>query len=178
MSNEVATIDAHQNSMMAVIAKAAADPNTDIAKMQALLDMQERIMKKQAEIDFSAAMSRLSGKLAEVKIRRKNSVSYKKGEEAFKFATYEAIDAAIRPLLAEEGFSLSFTSEPRQGDGGGAVITGTLSHAGGALQHRIYGPSSGHFWREKQHSGHGINDQLRQAVHSWNAAEYRDLRGR
>lgn len=128
MSNEVATTNVQQNGMMAIIAAAASDQTVDVAKMTALLDMQERIMAKQAEIDFSAAMSRLSGKLAGVKISRTAGVSYK-GEEAFKFAPYEAIDAAIRPLLAEEGFSLSFNSDAREG--GGAVITGTLSHAGG-----------------------------------------------
>ncbi len=135
MSNEVTTVDAH-NGMMAIIASAAKDQMVDVAKMTALLDMQERIMNKQAEIDFSAAMGRLSGKLASVNIAKTRGVSYKdkatgNKEEAFKYASYEDIDRAIRPLLAEEGFSMSFTSEPRQGDGGGAVIVGTLSHRGG-----------------------------------------------
>lgn len=136
MSNELTTAATQQNGMMAIIAAAASDKTVDTTKMMALLDMQERIMNKQAEIDFSAAMARLSGKLTAVKIERTRGVGYKNKqtgavEEAFKYASYEDIDRAIRPLLAEEGFSMSFTSEARQGDGGGAVIVGTLSHQGG-----------------------------------------------
>jgi hypothetical protein len=33
--------------------------------------------------------------------------------------------------LQREGFSLSFDTAPRQGEGGGIIITGTLSHVGG-----------------------------------------------
>jgi len=127
-ANQVVVAETAATSILAVISRAAADPSVDIAKMSSLLDMQERIMGKQAEMDFNAALSRVSAKLADVKIVRSQGVSYKAGE-AFKFAPYEKIDAAIRPILTEEGFSLSFNSEAREG--GGAIITGTLSHAGG-----------------------------------------------
>ena len=50
-------------------------------------------------------------------------------KEAFTFARFEDIDVAIRPLLIEEGLSLSFSSTERAG--GGAVLTGTLSHKDG-----------------------------------------------
>lgn len=135
MSNQVATVDA-QHGMMAIISKVASDPTIDVTKLSALLDMNERILNKQAEIEFNSAMSRLSGKLAGVEIKRTRGVNYKnkqsgKDEEAFKYASYDDIDRAIRPVLAEEGFSLSFTSEPRAGDGGGAIVTGTLSHQAG-----------------------------------------------
>lgn len=131
MSNELATTETVQpahSGMMAIIEKVATDPSIDITKLSALLDMNERILAKQAEIEFNAAMSRLSGKIATVKIPRTKGVNYKE-EEAFRFAPYEKIDQAIRPLLAEEGFSLSFNSDTREG--GGAVITGTLSHQAG-----------------------------------------------
>ena len=51
--------------------------------------------------------------------------------KAFKFATYENIDRVIRPYLQAEGFSLSFTTAPRTADGGGAIVSGTLSHKSG-----------------------------------------------
>ncbi len=121
------------SSIIEIIARAAADPNVDVSKMSALLDMQERVMAKQAEIEFNEALARLSSVMP--RITKDGAVAYadKNGvsKEAFKFATYENIDKAIRPHLQAEGFSLSFTTAARQGDGGGIMVTGTLSHKSG-----------------------------------------------
>lgn len=113
--------------LQAVIA-AASDPAVDVAKMRELLGLQKELMSMQAEQQFNEAYHRLQ--LEMPRIKKNGSVEYK-GKEAFKFATWEAIDAAIRPLLQREGFSLSFDTGPRQGDGGGIIVTGTLSHIGG-----------------------------------------------
>jgi hypothetical protein len=86
-------------------------------------------MAMQAEQQFNEAFHRLQ--LEMPRIKKDGAVEYK-GKEAFKFATWEAIDAVIRPILQREGFSLSFDSAQRQGDGGGIVVTGKLSHTGGA----------------------------------------------
>lgn len=136
MTNQVTVAEPQQQSMMSIIQHAMTSPDFKIDQLQMLLEFQKGLMATQAEIDFNSAMSRLSGKIAGVKIVRTRTVSYKdkqsgKLEEAFKYASYEDIDQAIRPLLSEEGFSLSFASEPRPGDGGGAVVIGTLSHAAG-----------------------------------------------
>ncbi len=123
------------SSLLAIIARAASDPQVDIAKMQALLDMQERIIAKQAEAEFNQAFTRLVVRLP--RIKKDGQVSYpdKQGNPklAFKFAKLETIDSAIRPLLDEEGFSLSFNSVPRA-DGGGIIVTGTLRHTSGHTQ--------------------------------------------
>lgn len=134
---EPQSIEKPAAQMLEIIASAAKDSHVDVAKMTALLDMQERIMTKQAEIDFNQAYSRLSGKLP--RIDKDGQVEYdidknnpsKGKKKAFKFATYENIDRIIRPLLQEEGFALSFNVEQRPGEGGGAIVTGTLSHIGG-----------------------------------------------
>ena len=112
------------SAMMAIIARAASDPSIDVSKMTALLDMQERIMAKNAEIEFNEALARLSRVMP--RINKDGQVEYAEDKtkpngpkvKAFKFATYENIDRVIRPLLQEEGMSLSFTTAPRSGDGG------------------------------------------------------------
>lgn len=108
------------NSFMAVIERAASNPDVDIAKMQQLLDMQERILTKQGEISFNQAMARLQPQMPVIKRGKKADKSY--------YARYEDIDPVIRPLYTAEGFSLSFTSK-REGD----VVTyyGTLHHVDG-----------------------------------------------
>lgn len=129
---EVAAIQALalpvERVLHAVIA-AASDPAVDVSKMRELLVLQKELMAMQAEQQFDVAYHRLQAYMP--RIKRSGSVEYK-GKEAFKFATWEAIDAVIRPLLQREGFSLSFDTVPRQGDGGGVIVTGTLAHVGGA----------------------------------------------
>lgn len=124
-------------AMLQVLKEVALSPNVNVEAIRAILDMQRQLTKDQAERAFNEALARLSVKLPRVK--KTGKVEYlvdktkKEGpkEEAFKFARYEDIDRAIRPLLAEEGFSLSFTTEPRTGDGGGLTMVGTLSHVQG-----------------------------------------------
>ena len=124
-------------TFLAVIASAARDPAVNVEKMAALLDMQERVVAKRAEAEFNQALARLMKVLPRVK--KNGVVEYPEDKnkpqgpkaKAFNFARWEDIDAAIRPLLDAEGFSLSFNSAPRTGDGGGIVVTGTLLHGGG-----------------------------------------------
>lgn len=95
-------------AFLAVIAAAARDPQVDVGKMQALLAMRERIMEKEAEIAYNEAMARLQPKLPRIVKGRKIEV---KGSLRSKYAAYEDIDKVVRPLLDEEGFSVSYTTE-------------------------------------------------------------------
>lgn len=112
----------------AVIA-AASNKDVDVGKMRELLGLQKELMTMQAEQEFNQAFHRLQ--LDMPRIKKNGAVEYK-GKIAFHFANYENIDAAIRPLLEREGFALSFDSTQRTGDGGGLIVTGTLSHVAGA----------------------------------------------
>lgn len=140
MTNEVAKTQegavaapVEQSSILSAILALAKDPAVDVAKFEGLMALQERMEARQAEAQFNQAFARLALKLP--RIKKDGTVEYadRKGsaKPAFKFATFASIDDAIRPLLQEEGFSLSFNSAPRQGDGGGIVVTGTLLHVGG-----------------------------------------------
>jgi hypothetical protein len=100
--------------MIEVISRAAADPSMDVEKMVKLVELHERIQAREARIEYSNAMARLAMQMP--RITRSGIGFYEKNgqrTEAFKFAPYEAIDKAIRPLLSAEGFSLSFKTEPR-----------------------------------------------------------------
>jgi hypothetical protein len=90
------------SNLLAVIAQAVADPRMDVEKMSKLLDLQERIMAEQRKTAFFAALARLTPKLPEI---------VKHGQSHHgKYARLEDIDRAIRPLIAEEGFAISFDS--------------------------------------------------------------------
>lgn len=112
--------------LMEMIREMAANPQADVGKMTALLNFKREVLKDRAEAEFNQAFARLVPKLP--RIKKDGAVEYK-GKEAFKFATYDKIDEAIRPLLLEEGFTLSFTTEPAAG--GGLIGHGKLMHISG-----------------------------------------------
>ena len=120
-------------AFLGMLERLATDPHVDVAKMQAILDVQERVLNKRALAEFNAAFARLAGNLPSIK--RDGTVAYedKQGnkKEAFKFARWEDIMAAIRPALDAEGFALTFKAEPRGETGGGLIVTGKLMHIGG-----------------------------------------------
>lgn len=127
---EIAVVESPVVTMLAVVARAAADPGVDVAKMEALLRIQRELMADQARAEFNTAFARLSAKLPRVK--KNGTVELGSGKGSYPFAKWEDIDRIIRPMLAEEGFGgLTFESAPRQGDGGGLIVTGTLLHSNG-----------------------------------------------
>lgn len=113
-------------SMLEVIARAASDPRVDVSKMEALLRMQERVQAKQAEMAFSQAMARLQPKLPRIEKHGRVIVS---NVTRSTYAKIEDIDAMIRPLYSEEGFSISWNTRPANGPS--TTVVGVLRHTGG-----------------------------------------------
>lgn len=121
-------------ALMGIVERLAQNPDVDVQKMTAILDMQERILNRNAEIAFNRDFAEMSMELP--RIQKDGSVSYEKvkgnpatKEEAFKFALYEDIDRVIRPILSRHGFSLSFTTAERVS--GGLTVNGILAHREG-----------------------------------------------
>jgi len=112
-------------AFLAMIERASRDPSVDVVKLQQLMEMSERVMRNEAEMAFNSAMSRLQPRLPV--IAKHGKIEFK-GTVQSRFAKYEDIDSAIRPLLCEEGFSLSFDSEMSPQ---GIVYHGTLAHSAG-----------------------------------------------
>lgn len=109
-------------TFLEVIASAARDPQVDVAKMSALLELKERVDAKQAEIEFNRAMARLQPRLP--RIKKNGTIDLGRGKP-LTFAKWEDIDTAIRPIVTSEGFTLSFTSEPTPA---GVLMVCTVSH--------------------------------------------------
>ncbi|HWR52945.1 MAG TPA: ERF family protein [Bryobacteraceae bacterium] len=124
-TGELAPVQAG-DAFLAVIAAAARDPQVDVGKMQQLLEMRERMIAKEAEREFVAALSRLQPKLPRITKQGTISVPGKDGRQGHKtpFAKYEDITKEVRPLLAEEGFSVSYSFD-------GSTCRCTLSHRDG-----------------------------------------------
>ena len=133
---EAAPVPPTPASMLQVIARAASDPRVDVDKMQALLQMQRELMADQARAEFNDAMARLQPRLP--RIPKRGLVDRGTGKGKFPYGKWEDIDELIRPLLNEEGFSLSFDTKAR--DDGMIIVTGSLRHRSGHIETSSIGP--------------------------------------
>ena len=106
--------------------------------------MQERLEDRDAEKEFNEAYARLQRALP--RIDKKGEVKYPVNKNqpdgpqkhAFDYARYEDIDGLIRPLLNEEGFSLTYNTEPQAN--GTILVKGALLHVGGHAKQAQIGP--------------------------------------
>lgn len=112
-------------SLMDVIGRAAADPNTDVDKLERLLGMYERITAQKAKASFTAALAEVQPKLPV--IEEHGGIKDRAGNVQSTYAKWEDIADAIRPALHEHGFALSFrvVTTPK------VAVTGVLSHRDG-----------------------------------------------
>jgi hypothetical protein len=130
-STPLSLIDRQSN----LIDRMMHDPTCDLDRIERAFAFQERLMARQAEIDFNEAMARLHAKLADIRIVRTKSVSYEdkrdsnKKIEAFRYTPLDEIDKVVRPLLNEESMVPTYTTEIREG--GGAVVVARLTHKNG-----------------------------------------------
>lgn len=123
-------------TILQVIQRAAADPQFDIEKMERLLAMKERMDAKAAETEFNAALSRVQAAMGRVQADATNP------QTRSDYATYGALDKAVRPIYTREGLSLSFGTEP-VGDGMVGMVC-YVSHSGGhTREYRAHVPSDG-----------------------------------
>ena len=98
-----AVVPADQSAaLLSVIARAASDPSVDIDKMERLLAMQERVLERNAESAFNESMRGAQGEMRQVATDAKNP------QTSSRYATYAAIDAALRPIYTRHGFSISY----------------------------------------------------------------------
>jgi hypothetical protein len=89
-------------SLLEVISKAASDPNVDIDKMERLLQMQERVQARQAEVAFNEAMNAAQAEMRPISADATNP------QTKSRYATFAKLDKALRPIYTSHGFSLSF----------------------------------------------------------------------
>ena len=89
-------------NILSVIARAAADPNVDIDKLERLLEMQERVIAREAESQFSKAMNAAQAEMRPIAANASNP------QTKSRYATYDKLDRVLRPIYTSHGFSLSF----------------------------------------------------------------------
>ena len=107
--------------MIAVLDKAIVNPEVDVEKMQALLDVQERIMNKQAEMAFNQAMVSAVSEIP----------SFEKSTEGhhYKYTTFEHINKVVKPILANHDLYVTFSTDFQSDDY--VMVTAEITHKDG-----------------------------------------------
>jgi len=104
-SKAVAKVDtAATVNLLATIASAASDPNVDVAKMQALVSLHKELEVDRDHRDFTYHMAVLQGEINQIATDAANT------HTSSRYATYAALDLALRPHYVAHGFMVQFTS--------------------------------------------------------------------
>jgi hypothetical protein len=111
-------------SLLNFIERASRDPDIDVGKLQALLEMQRSVMHEQAKRAFNSAMAEAQSEMEPVLRDATNS------HIGNKYAKLETIDAQMRPVYTHHGFSVRYGSAPPPHEGW-IRITCTVAHRDG-----------------------------------------------
>lgn len=115
-------------TLMAVITRAASDPSIDVDKLERLTGLYERITSKSAEQSFNASLVAAQTEMRPVATDANNP------QTRSRYASYLALDKALRPIYTRHGFSLSFNTADGAPEGHIRVVC-EVGHNGGHTRH-------------------------------------------
>lgn len=106
-------VQTQSDGILAVIERVATDPNADIAKLEKMLEMKERLDDRALEAERREAQRRFYAALTAA--QREVPVVVKNRQNDFNkstFADLAAIEQAAMPKIREHGFNISARSVP------------------------------------------------------------------
>lgn len=115
-----------ESNTVSMFERLARDPSVDVEKLQRLMDMQERVINRNAEASFNADLAQLQAELP--MIEERGGIKDRNGNIQSKYALWEDVNKAILPCLKRHGFSLTFRQEQKDA---AICVTGVLSHKEG-----------------------------------------------
>jgi len=104
MSEVIKAEQESSGALISVIERVAMSPDADIEKLERMLAMQERIYDRDAKTFFAQSMSIAQSGMGRVSADAVNP------QTRSKYASYGALDKAIRPTYTANGFALSFNT--------------------------------------------------------------------
>jgi len=108
-----------------LIREFAVDSRVDADKLGKLMELQERAEARDAEKQFNAAFAAAMLEMPRVAKRGKKDMG---GKGTIMYATYDDVDAAVRPIETRHGFARSFAT--RSADKGYVMVL-RLTHSAG-----------------------------------------------
>lgn len=114
-------------TLLDVIRQAVSNPSVDPNKIEKFMDLYERAEARGAKAAYFTALSAMQDELPIIQERGMIKIggNDKAGQ---KYALWEDINKAIKPVLTVHGFALSFRTGMTDSK---ITVTGVLSHSGG-----------------------------------------------
>lgn len=112
------------DQLLAIIERVACDPAADIAKMRELLELRVSLQAAEAKRQFGIAMSAAQEEMEPVRSDCHNKQTHSN------YASYPALDRALRPIYTKHGFALTFDTVPGAPDGEVHIICDATHNAG------------------------------------------------
>lgn len=127
METKEMTINGSNESaaVMTMIERVAINPDIGIEKLEKMLDMQERILDRNAKQSWASSFARMQKDMPMI---TENGEIKHNGKLISKYALWEDVNEAIRPVLCQYGFGLSFRIKQ---DNSHIIVTAILSHEEG-----------------------------------------------
>jgi hypothetical protein len=116
-------------NLMDAIARAAADPSVDVAKMQALYAMHSQMVERDAKQQYVEALAEFKANPPSIVKAKAVSFTTNRGTTSYKHATLDMVCRAVADKLAEVGITHRWHTE--QKDGGRIRVTCILTHRAG-----------------------------------------------
>jgi len=124
MTKEIINTQENSSGMLALAEKAMMSPDVDVAKMQAILNIQEQIYDKNSKIEFNRDMSLMQSGIPCIE---KNGAITVNNQVRSRYAKFEDIMFVVKPIMTEYGFSVLFKINTTDS----VNITGVLMHKSG-----------------------------------------------
>lgn len=118
-----------ETNTVSMFERLAKDPSVDVAKLEKLMELSERARAQQAKGAYAIAMAEAQAEIRPIAADANNP------QTRSKYASYAALDRALRPVYTRHGFALSFgtgdTAKPEH-----VRVTCEVSHIGGHTSER------------------------------------------
>ncbi len=123
--------------LMHMIERVMRDPGLDVARIEKLMEMYERISAQQAKQAYTKAMSAAQAEMEPVARDMFNK------QTNSKYASLLALDHAVRPIYTKYGFGLSFDTGKADREAEVRILCDVSHTAGHTQQHHIDIPADG-----------------------------------
>jgi hypothetical protein len=111
-------------NLLEIVSRAASDPNIEVAKVEKLLELYERIQAKRLRRKFNEAMTKAQSEIGRLGADATNP------QTRSQYASYAKLDSVLRPIYTANGFALSFDEGDSPKPDTVRVLC-NVSHAGG-----------------------------------------------
>jgi ERF superfamily len=114
---------------LGIIERAARDPAIDIAKLEGLMQLRERMEDRRAKQAFDNAIAAAKGEIPPIVKNRAVDFTNKAGTRTnYRYEDFAGVASAVDPVLARHGLSYRFRTEQT---GARLRVTCRISHADG-----------------------------------------------